>query len=116
MQRKAQGFKLIKAAWLLACFGIGLNYFGRGSLSGESLVGFMGLMTLVSFPSGYLAIYLLRALAWFFPDAAGDEMTRTYYLSLSMWVLMTSLGYLQWFYLLPWLLRRFNVLKTNARE
>ncbi len=116
MQRKEQGFKLIKAAWLLACFGIGLNYFGRGSLSGESLVGFMGLMTLVSFPSGYLAIYLLRALVWFFPEAAGDEMTRTYYLSLSLWVLMTSLGYFQWFFFLPWLLRRFKVIRSEGQE
>ena len=116
MQRQAQVFKLIKAAWLLACFGIGLNYFGRGSLAGESLVGFMGLMTLVSFPSGYLAIYLTRALVWLFPDAVGDEMTRTYYFALSLWVLMTSLGYFQWFGLLPWLLERFKVLKTDVDE
>ena len=113
MQRTEQRFKLIKAAWLLACFGIGLNFFGRGSFSGESMAGLLGLMTIVCFPSGYLAIYLIRALVWLFPSVAGDEMTRTYYLSLSLWVLMTSLGYFQWFYLLPWLLRRLKIVKTD---
>ncbi len=112
MQRKEQRFKLIKAAWLMACFGIGLHYFGRGSFTGESMAGLLGLMTIVSFPSGYLAIYLIRALVWFFPAAVGDEMTRTYYLAISLWVLMTSLGYFQWFYLLPWLLGRLKAMKT----
>ncbi len=113
MQRQEKRFKIIRAAWLLACFGIGLNYFGRGSFTGESMVALLGLMTLVSFPSGYLAIYLTRALVWLFPDAVGDEMTRTYYFALSLWVLMTSLGYFQWFYLLPWLLRRLKIIKTD---
>ena len=113
MQRKEQRFKLIKIAWLMACFGIGLSFFGRGSFSGESMAGLLGLMTIVCFPSGYLAIYLIRALVWFFPSVAGDEMTRTYYFSLSLWVLMTSLGYFQWFLLLPWLLRRLRIIKTG---
>ena len=113
MQRKEKRFKLIRAAWLLACFGIGLNYFGRGSFSGESMAALLGLMTLVSFPSGYLAIYLIRSLVWLFPGAAGDDMTRTYYFALSLWILMTSLGYFQWFYLLPWLLRRLKIIKTD---
>ena len=116
MQIRGQRFKLIKSVWLLSCFGIGLSFFGRGAFSGESLAGFLGLMTLVSFPSGYLAIYLVRALVWFFPEAPGDEMTRTYYFALSLWVVMTCLGYFQWFYLLPRLLRRFKAVKTNARE
>ncbi len=77
------------------------------------MAGFLGLMTLVSFPSGYLAIYLFRALVWFFPDAGGAEMTRAYYFSLSLWVLMTSLGYFQWFFLLPRLLRRLKIMKSR---
>ena len=116
MQIRRQRFKLIKSVWLLACFGIGLSFFGRGAFSGESLAGFMGLMTLVSFPSGYLAIYLIRALVWFFPEVGADESTRTYYLALSLWVLMTSLGYFQWFSLLPWLLERFKAFKSDADE
>ncbi len=113
MQRPQPRFKRIKAAWLLACFGIGLTYFGRGSFTGESMTDLLGWMALVSFPSGYVAIYLMQALVWFFPLTAGDEMTRTYYFSISLWVLMTSLGYFQWFYLLPWLLGRLKAMHRN---
>ena len=51
MQRPQPRFKRIKAAWLLACFGIGLTYFGRGSFTGESMADLLGWMALVSFPS-----------------------------------------------------------------
>ncbi len=111
MRRRKPLFEIIKMGWLFVCFAIGLAHFNAAQVAGADMAGFLGKMTIVTFPAGYLGVYLLKAIIWFFPAAGGDEITRSYYFSLTLWVLMTSLGYLQWFYLVPKILTNIRILK-----
>ena len=112
MRRRKPLFEIIKMGWLFVCFAIGLAHFNAAQVAGADMAGFLGKMTIVTFPAGYLGVYLLKAIIWFFPAAGGDEVTRSYYFALTLWVLMTSLGYFQWFYLVPKILRKFKILKN----
>lgn len=107
-----QVVKLIKIAWLLACFGIGLVFFNTGQFSGEYAVPFIVIMKIVTFPIGYLAIYLLRAMMWVFPAATNSDMAGSYYIAMALWVLMTVFGYFQWFYLVPKIVARVKSSKN----
>lgn len=107
-----QFVKMIKLAWLLTCFGIGVVFFNTGQFSGEYAVLFLIIMKIVTFPIGYLAIYLLRAIMWVLPAAAVSDMAGAYYFAMSVWVLMTVFGYFQWFYLVPKIVARVKASKN----
>ena len=111
MKHKHNIIKITKLAWLLVCFLIGVSCFHKGPFTGGSVADLMEMMTIVTFPIGYLAIYLIRAMLWFFPATGSDEMVRSYNIAIALWVLMTVLGYLQWFYLLPKFLGKIRPLQ-----
>ena len=113
MKHKQHIIKIAKMAWLLVCFLIGIRYFNKGPLAPEFLDGFLAMMTIVTFPIGYLAIYLVKAVFWFLPAALGNETVKTYNIAISLWVLMTIWGYFQWFYLIPRILTKMNRLKSH---
>ena len=52
MKHKPNIIKIVKMAWLLVCFLIGIRYFNRGALAAEYLEGFLAMMTIVTFPIG----------------------------------------------------------------
>ena len=107
-----QFVKIIKLAWLLTCFGIGVLFFNTGHFSGDYVVPFLVMMKIVTFPIGYLAIYLLRAIMWVFPATVNSDMASSYYFAMSLWVMMTVLGYFQWFYLVPKIVARVKASKN----
>ena len=111
MKRKPPIIKIVKMAWLLVCLLIGISYFNKGPVAAEYMEGFLALMTIVTFPIGYLAIYLVKAMVWFLPATLGNESVKTYNIAISLWVSMTILGYFQWFYLMPLLLGKIRSLK-----
>ena len=108
MKHKQLSIKMIKMAWLLVCFFIGWRYFSKGPVAGEYTESFLMMMTIVTFPSGYLAIYLIRGLIWIVATVVNDQMAGSYNLLLALWVLMTVLGYFQWFYVIPGIYRRLK--------
>ena len=111
MKREQLSIKMIKMGWLLACFLIGFNYFSKGHVAREYTPDFLTMMTIVTFPSGYLAIYLIRGVVWMLSSLVNDPIAGSYNLLLSLWVLMTILGYFQWFYLIPALFKHLKQLK-----
>ena len=111
MKRKPPIIKIVKMAWLLVCFLIGISYFNKGPVAAEYMEGFLALMTIVSFPIGYLAIYLVKAMVWFLPAMLGNETVKTYNIAIALWMLMTISGYFQWFYLIPRCLGKIRSLK-----
>lgn len=113
MKHKQLSIQIIKMAWLLVCFLIGFSFFNKGHFTGEYTASFLAMMTLVTFPSGYVAIYLIRAMFWILPAAVNDHMAGSYALALSLWVLMTILGYFQWFYLIPRILAKIKLSKSH---
>jgi len=112
MKNRKRKIDIIKIVWLLICFGIGIVFFNTGQFTGEYAVTFIVMMTIITFPMGYLAIYFLRAMAWFVSAAFNHDMAGSYEFSVSLWVLMTVLGYFQWFYLVP---KLFRAIKARKR-
>lgn len=113
MNKKKQIINIIKIFWLLICFCIGLVFFNTGQFTGEYAVTFIVMMSIVTFPIGFLAIYLLRAMVWIFSTALNHDMTGSYDFSISLWILMTVLGYFQWFYLIPKIIAQIKVFKST---
>lgn len=113
MKNKKKIITIIKFSWLLICFYIGITYFNKGPSAGEHTVTFISMMSIVTFPIGYLAIYLLRAMVWFFSTVINYDMTGSYNFFISLWVFMTSLGYFQWFYLIPKIFEKVKILKST---
>ncbi len=113
MQHKQPIVKIAKMAWLLVCFLIGINYFNKGPLAGDYMPDFLTMMTIVTFPIGYLALYLVKAMVWFLPSTLGNETVRSYNIAIALWVMMTILGYFQWFYLIPQIYAKIARSKSN---
>jgi hypothetical protein len=105
--------KIIRAVWLLICFTIGLTYLNQEYLTGEAIVTFIKMMTIVTFPIGYLAIYIMRAMVWVMAATFDHQVASSYNLMMTLWVLMTVLGYFQWFYVVPRLLTKLGIIKTS---
>lgn len=101
MKSKNRIVKIIQLAWLLVCFYIGQRYFNQDPFSGEAFVAFIEMMSIVTFPIGYLAIYIVRAMVWVLPLTLNNGIAGSPSLCISLWILMTVFGYFQWFYLVP---------------
>ncbi len=101
MQRRQRIIKIIRLAWLLICFYIGFIHFSGEHFSAGYAATLETMMSIVTFPIGYLAAYLLKSLVWIFLRAHYAEMVGELNFSLALWVSMTVLGYFQWFVLVP---------------
>lgn len=70
------------------------------------------LMLILSFPAGLVGSLVLWAL-----EEGFSITSRTSYLSLALgWLGYLALGYLQWFVLLPWLLRKWKARSLKAQR
>ena len=101
---------LAKILWLLSCFYIGITHLNGGVFTGESSVSFIMVMSLLTFPIGYLGIYMLTGFTWLLSTVTGHEASNPLIFSIVLWFLMVGLGYMQWFYLVPKLVNKTKIL------
>lgn len=102
--------RLVRGAWLivatLVLIAVLVAYDGKpNSDVGQFLIG---AMVLISFPlalAGAAAIGAAYAIA----DLCCGIVVKTSYASLTLgWLVLTVVGYLQWFVLIPWALRHWR--------
>jgi hypothetical protein len=101
LKHKQHLVRILKLAWLLICFYIGIIHFSDGRFSEGYAATLTVMMSMVTFPIGYLAVYLLKTLVWIFAKPIYTDVIGSLNFSIWLWVWMTSLGYFQWFYLVP---------------
>ena len=101
---------LVKILWLLSCFYIGISYFKGGEFTGESSVSFIMFISLLTFPIGYLGIYMLTGFIWLLSIVVSYEASSPLIFSIVLWFLMVGLGYIQWFCLIPKLVNKTKIL------
>lgn len=98
--------KVCKTLWVMAAIAIllaTLNFYDGKELS-DVWVFLTWLMLILSFPTGTLV-----SLAHFLIGDLFATTIKTSYLSLGVeWVVYFTLGYVQWFVLLPWLWRKWK--------
>src|ERR1043166_2223840 len=91
--------KLLTALWLVAWAALFITWGVVIDARDSDVVLFFG-MVVLSFPSSLLLVGLLRTLAPFgfgFPEGVSGH-----YMGVGLFIL---LGYVQWFILIPWLIR-----------
>ncbi len=113
MKRQQRIVKIVKLAWLLVCFYIGIIHFNEGRFSAGHAATLTVMMSIVTFPIGYAAAYLLKTLVWIFAQPAYGDVIGSLNFSIALWVLMTSVGYWQWFYVLPRLVAIARAIKKS---
>jgi hypothetical protein len=104
-EKRAVGWRVLKALWILACLGVlatTLIYF-RTPEYPDAGVGLFLTMMALSFPCGWLSLVLLKLseMLKLFDISKASEL-RTI---LSAWATLFVLGYLQWFVLVPTIVR-----------
>ena len=116
-EKSAVRCHVLKAFWLLACvLVLALTLIYRGPEYRDAGVALFLTMMGLSFPSGWLSLVLLKLLEMLklFDIGKATELQTI----LIAWVTLFVLGYLQWFVLVPpvvrWLRKKFgNNSRTN---
>jgi len=91
----------IKLAWIGLSLSIGIPHFLSGQYSGEYALGFVILMSLITFPIGYLVSFGMNLFCWAAFHLFEFELPASLMSSIILWFLYTVAGYFQWFYLIP---------------
>jgi len=106
---------LIRALWIISCLGaLGVSLVYADVESGRDIDVFLiWVMLILSFPLGFLVVITYGALSFFFYSQFGWEFSivTSYdmYLYLTvLWLIFVLIGYFQWFYLVPYLYRRYR--------
>jgi hypothetical protein len=101
-------------AWLLLCVvTLVITLLASSPTGGRNDIGlfFIGCMIVLTFPSG-LGIIGLAALLIEVQSRTGvmtiGVIGSNYFGFIFLWTLLVSIGYLQWFVLLPWLWRKWK--------
>ena len=93
--------------WLILCVS-SLAYTLSAPYAEFTIIGFMVLMGILTFPSGLIAFYGTTYLSNTFSFLSVGKIP--YYIV--VWFLMVLIGYYQWFKFVPWLFMR--VKQKNA--
>ncbi len=110
MDRKTGVLLFIKLSWMGLSLSIGIPHFLSGQYSGEYALGFVIMMSYITFPVGYLVMYGWALLNWASFHFLGYESTVSLYHSIILWFLLTIAGYFQWFYLTPKIYNRVKAI------
>jgi hypothetical protein len=99
--------RVVAAIWLLACFAFLLMTLAKSELSVNDRSALKPLVPvyLLALPSAHVAYAVVaRAKLSMYLNAGFEPDLRTE--AVFLWTLTVTLGYVQWFIVLPWLARR----------
>ena len=101
---------ILRAVWIvLAVFILVvtvIKYDGRPNSDIEEFLGWT--MVVIGFPGSLLGGALIVAVAYIGENVQGSSLTVSVPSLVFEWLILAAAGYLQWFYLLPKLWRRFR--------
>lgn len=81
----------------------------RGQLQGETIIGLALLMNFLTFPVGLLLTPLIGTVSSVVHSAFSPPEGNVLYLELFViWLAFVVIGYVQWFVLLPWGVRKWK--------
>jgi len=101
----------VKGIWLLACVAVLAWQFvacgqqSNPTLRGECSLLAGGIMVVLSLPSGLLWLWLVGGAGYVLAQF-GIEIGAAYSMAVVVWLGFVVVGYLQWFMLLPWIIRK----------
>lgn len=87
-----------------------IGYDGKPNSDIEQLL--IGLMIVVAFPSGFLVAGLLGLTYAAIGFCCGVTVKVSYATLLVEWIAFAVVGYLQWFVVLPWVLKKWQPRRT----
>lgn len=93
--------------WFVACVLVLVFAFVQRKID-DTDIAFTYFMLYLTFPVGYLLAAIAGFVLFSLHDAYGIVAPGGFIPNLVAWVLFVVVGYLQWFVLLPWLVRRFR--------
>jgi hypothetical protein len=109
---------LARACWIIACVIILVvtvaKYDGKPNSDIADFEAWT--MLVLSFPLGWLAVALFVGVARIGEYWYKAEIPTSYTYLIIMWGLWFTIGYLQWFMLLPWTIRRLRERSSRIQQ
>ena len=100
--------RLIVVVWLCACIFVMADFLQRNYTEGaefsgtvESRIGFLMLMVVLTFPSGFMVVVLSLVLGHIFNGCCSFGPEPGIFEVIGYWIIFVAFGYVQWFVVLP---------------
>jgi uncharacterized membrane protein YedE/YeeE len=115
-------WRLLIGVWVslaLVCLILALILFhdfpineGRPNDGVESVLGYF--MLVLCFPSGWISLALIKLVQTIASATTGKVIPTSYAWLTVEWLVFLVTGYVQWFVLLPWLLRKWQTRRVGT--
>lgn len=109
----------IKFLWIAAAsLVLGYALFNVVDPSGEGWIPFLAAMILLSFPSGWLMVMLIAGFlaVTSLSSSPASDLSIARLEMIVVWALLLGVGYVQWFVIVPALVRRARLRWTKPRR
>lgn len=104
---------ILRGLWVLLCFAVlAITIYGSGRPENrDNILVLTWAMFVLAFPSSVVLALIYSRLGNMLPDTPGLVAYVTFFLT---WLAFFCLGYLQWFFLVPLLVRKFRLRREGS--
>lgn len=106
MPKSSEMLRALRFAWLGLCLAVLVMILSAGPNPEQGIIWAYAMLA-ITFPMGFAAAYLVAFIGFLLENLFGYIIPYDPIANIATWVLFVAFGYMQWFILLPWLLRKF---------
>ena len=102
--------RAVAIVWMLLCFAVLVFAYVQRSIH-DTDIAFGYIMLFLTFPSGYVLAVIFGFLFYALYEAWGTVVAGGFFTNFVAWLMLVTVGYLQWFTLIPWCYRKVKSLR-----